>query len=93
MNAGYATGTGPAPDEELTVRVGGLRSTLRAEADGLLQLLSGLSEHPQALLLVFRENLVLLANCRSGKRQILTPKTATSSTLMLSSPSVILDVP
>jgi hypothetical protein len=93
MNAGYAAGTGPVPDEELAVRVGGLSSTLRAEADGLLQLLTRMSEYPQAPLLVFRDNLVLLAYCRSGKRQILSPNPVTSSTLVLFSPSVILDVP
>jgi hypothetical protein len=38
--ARYAAGTGPVPDEELVVRVGVPLSTLRAEAAGLLQLLT-----------------------------------------------------
>ncbi len=48
------------PVEVLAVRVGGPLSTMRANAAGLLQLLTCLSEKQQALLLVFIDSLVLL---------------------------------
>lgn len=60
MSAGYVVGADPVPEKELAVRVGGPLSTLRAEAAGLLQLLTQLNENQQAPLLVFMDSLVLL---------------------------------
>ena len=60
MSAGYVVGADPVQDEELAVRVGSPLSTLRAEAAGLLQLLTLLIENQQAPLLVFMDSLVLL---------------------------------
>jgi hypothetical protein len=40
-------GAGPVPDEDLAVLVGDPLSTLRAEAAGVLQLLTQLSDHLQ----------------------------------------------
>ncbi len=60
MSAGYVVGADPVQVEVLAVRVGGPLSTLRAEAAGLLQLLTRLSRIQQAPLLVFIDSLVLL---------------------------------
>ncbi len=78
--AGYAAGTGPVPDEELAVRVGGPLSVLRLEAADLLQRLARSSENTNPLL-VFIDNLVLLD--KSGGKQFLTPDSETSSTSMI----------
>ena len=52
MSPGYAVGTDAEPNEELSVRVCGPLSSLRAEAAGFLQLLTLLSENQQVQLLV-----------------------------------------
>jgi ribonuclease HI len=74
MSAGYAVGIGPVPDAELAVRVGGPLSTLRAEAAGLLQLFSLLSENQQAQLLVFIDSLVLLDTLQKWGKANFNPR-------------------
>jgi hypothetical protein len=60
MGAGYVLDNGRVPHLEMAARVGGPLSALRAEAAGLLHLLSTFDNNQRVAILIFCDSLVLL---------------------------------